>query len=207
MVEVLNKLREIEADVIQHSASEGEPHIGSIKFLGTKGKALDARGFPPVTGAGGRPANRRIPSFGMGVQIGQARSVSTEATSSTFESPQPDELKPPGGTGPLPNGNHTDGNGKDAADTGRPSVEDPSEDEEDEELEAILALNGVDIHAAEAKQATSGHSNGDGEMSWRLTGWMKEYLDKIKPGGSVLTPAAVTETSGTLIPSSNCDAP
>lgn len=135
----------------------------------------------------------------MGVQVGKARTVSTEATHSTINYPHPDELKPPGGTGPLPNGYQTNGTGKDVAESGRPSFEDPSEDEEDEELEAILALNGVDIHAAESKQAPNGQpsgESGENEMSWRLTGWMKEYIEKLKPSGSIITPAATSDAPG-----------
>ncbi|KAF8329779.1 kinase-like domain-containing protein [Cantharellus anzutake] len=55
-------------------------------------------------------------------------------------------------------------------------AEDPSEDEEDAELEAILAQNGV------ALQSTVDDSGSD--MSWRLTGWMAEYADRQAPNPS-----------------------
>lgn len=166
MVEILNRLREIEADVLQSSTDE--PHIGSIKFLGTKGKKIDLR--TAVHGAGPtRPANKRIPSFGMGISVGQA------ATTSQSTEPQysvnDDALRPPGGTGPMRPG----------AQGGRGSFEDPSEDEEDEELEAILALNGVEIRDEPPQVPPNAN---DSEMSWRLTGWMQEYVDKIRPKGS-----------------------
>lgn len=164
MVEILNRLREIEADVIQ--ASSDEPHIGSIKFLGTKGKKIDLR--TAVHGAGPtRPANKRIPSFGMGINVGNATPQSTEPQHSVTE----EALRPPSGTGPMLPG----------AQGGRGSFEDPSEDEEDEELEAILALNGVEIRDEPPQVPPNAN---DSEMSWRLTGWMQEYVDKIRPKSS-----------------------
>lgn len=165
MVEILNTLREIETDVIQRSPSNNEPHIGSIKFLGTKGKRMDSKA---VTNGGGpvRPANRRIPSFGMGVHV--RKSVPSQSTDSDYSSNG--ALSPPGRTGPLRPDTHP-----------RVSFEDPSEDEEDEELEAILALNGVEIPEEPPRPSPNANSS---EMSWRLTGWMQEYVDKILPKAS-----------------------
>lgn len=55
-------------------------------------------------------------------------------------------------------------------------VEDPSEDEEDAELEAILAQNGVTLQGPP--------SDLESAMSWRLTGWMEAYADVVAPNAS-----------------------
>ena len=57
MTDILTSLREIEADVITRSTEE--PHVGSIKFLGSKGRP-------------GAPQKRRIPSFGQSLKVGKA---------------------------------------------------------------------------------------------------------------------------------------
>lgn len=160
MLEVLNTLRDIEADVVQRSSPKGEPHIGSIKFLGTKGKKLDLKvhGATPA-----RPGNRRIPSFGMGVHVGKAIQAS-ESGSSDYS-----DLLPPGGTGPL------------RAPHIRGGSEDPSEDEEDEELEAILALNGVHIREDSTCLPTNANDNKD---SLGLNGWVQEHINKVIPNTS-----------------------
>lgn len=172
MVEVLDRLREIETEVIQTSSAKSEPHIGSIKFLGTKGKKVDPKGI--TTNGGGRPVrprNQRIPSFGMGINVGKGATTAQPTSSDHLANQDKDDIRPPGGTGPIRRG----------AQAARTSSEDPSEDEEDEELEAILALNGVEIREDHVLPTPNAN---DSEMSWRLTGWMREYAEKILPKGS-----------------------
>lgn len=191
MRQVLERLNSIEQDLIQQSISKGahDPHVGSIKFLGTKGKAI-AAGKPPglainVAGAGVRPVanNRRIPSFGMGVAVARAGGTNNTAVApEPIVTPASPALSPPGGTGPLRAKEYP---------LLSPSSEEPSSDEEDEEIEAILALNGVDIREG-SKMAppltqTSPAISDKSDMSWRFTGWMKEYKDKILPGASQTT--------------------
>ncbi|KAF9514060.1 hypothetical protein BS47DRAFT_1454752 [Hydnum rufescens UP504] len=66
----------------------------------------------------------------------------------------------------------------DTEDVSVPGVlEDPSEDEEDEELEAILARNGFNLKVPDEDHGSDGGS-------WRLEGWMKEYADRVPPPGS-----------------------
>jgi hypothetical protein len=141
MVQILDRLREIETAVVNRAPQE-EPHVGSIKFLSTNKRK---HGIPSPVGyhRGSRHnlATRRIPSFGMGVRVGHVAG----------ESPHPDT--------------------QDA--TGPGVLEYPSEDEEDEELEAILARNGVNLKAPDEDYG-----------SWRLEGWMKEYADRVPPPGS-----------------------
>lgn len=172
MLEVLNTLRDIEADAVQCSLSKGEPHIGSVKFLGTKGKKLAVKG--PTQGST-RPGTRRIPSFGMGVHIGKT----TQASSSPDYSI--DELRPAGETGPLPRTPYM------AA-----GSEDPSEDEEDEELEAILALNGVNIREEPPLPSTNAD---DREGSWGLNNWVQEHLNQVVPEASQSQHTAQRERS------------
>jgi hypothetical protein len=194
MRQVLERLEEIEKDMVQQSISKGTqaPHIGSVKFLTANGKPVAPLGKSPV--AGGRPVhtNRRIPSFGMGVMVGRATgngnvdgdaaSIETgDVAEAQHEGPDicsfSPNLPPPGGTGPIR--------------ARRPlSSTEPSEDEEDEELEAILALNGVDVndslkpfkeaskHLQEQqnqppqleKASPQSPAGTDASMSWRLTG-------------------------------------
>jgi len=160
MFEVLNTLRDIEKDVVQRSLSKAEPHIGSVKFLGTKGKKLNgnAQGVSPA-----RPGNRRIPSFGMGVHVGKA------AQTPELDSSDHSGLRPPGATGPLRSPHRRGESG------------DPSEDEEDEELEAILALNGVNIRE---ELTISPTNTNDMEDSWRLNDWTQEHINNVVPNAS-----------------------
>ncbi|KAF8321165.1 hypothetical protein DL93DRAFT_2072900 [Clavulina sp. PMI_390] len=178
MVEVLRRLQDIEAEFIQASDAKADGNVGSIKFLGTRGKKLDLRalvhGNANPAGVPARPANKRIPSFGMGVQV--PRQIPEAPKDEPPQYLSTGMVPPPGGTGPI--------RLKGMVDTPVPSPEQhaeyPSEDEEDEELEAILALNGVTIPEEPLPPPTVA----DSEMSWRLTGWMKEYADKILPKGS-----------------------